>query len=78
LGLVVDPDLRAEPSDQLVDGAALGGAYVGGREDTERDAAVAEFSEGLLEDAQPVPADERAQEIYSIGATELCAQLRRQ
>jgi hypothetical protein len=69
LGLVADPDLRAEPPDQLVDRAALRGAYVGGREDTERDAAVAELCQWLLENAQPVPADERAQEIYSIGTT---------
>jgi hypothetical protein len=35
---------------------------------------MAELRKWLLEDAQPVPADERAQEIYSIGTTELYAE----
>jgi hypothetical protein len=78
LGLVTNPDLRTEPPDQLVDGTTLGSTYVGGCEDTERNAAAAELCKRLLENTQAVPADERAQEVYSIGTTKLCAQFRRQ
>ena len=44
LGFVADLHLGAVPADELVDGAALGGAHVGGGDDAESDAAFLEPS----------------------------------
>ena len=76
LGLVVDADLGAEAAYELLDGAAFGGADVGGGDDdAQRHAAFARLGERVLEDAQDVPAYEGSEQVGAVGAGELGANL---
>ena len=68
--------------DEAVEGPAFGGTDVGGRDDpqrgrrvTRRVPATDQFGQLLLEDPQPVPLHERAQEIDPIGRGQLALHL---
>ncbi len=75
LGLVVDLDLGPEVADQAVQGGAVGRAHVRRREDPQRHTPLVTGQQLVLEYAQAVPLDERAQQVNSVGRGQLRAQL---
>ncbi len=75
LRLIGDPHLCPKAPHQLVQGTSLGGADVRGRENAQRNAALSEPVERLLEHPEAMPADERTEKIYTIRAGHLGAQL---
>lgn len=74
LGVVADLDLGAEHG-QLVERPALGGAHVGRGDDAQAAAAPDEVGEGLSEDPEAGPGDERAQQVDGVSAGQLATDL---
>jgi hypothetical protein len=74
-GVVGDLDLGAHLGERI-EGATLGGADVGGGEDTQASGVAGEeLAERLFDQAEAVPLEERAEEVNAIGRGELAADL---
>jgi hypothetical protein len=73
--LVADPHLCAVATHQLVDRPLLGRADVGRRDDPERDTALLQQRQRLLQHPDTGPTHERAQQVDAVGGAELGTQL---
>jgi hypothetical protein len=73
-GLVADLDLGAAPH-QLVDRPALGGADVGRGDDPERFSVTAVPVDGVDDQPEALPLDERAQQVDPVGGGDLGGEL---
>ncbi len=73
--LVIDLDLGAEVAHQPVQGTPFGGTDIGRRKNADGDTALARRRQRLLQDAEPMPFHERAEEIDAVGRSEFGAQL---
>ena len=78
MGVVLDLDLRAELTNEPVKCCTLCSAHVRRGDDAERGTALTEPAQLRLQQTDPVPLHESAQQIDFVGGVQLRAQLRAQ
>ena len=73
--VVLDAGLRPELLDETVECGSLGGSHVGRGDDAERHSTIAEIAKLALDHSDPVPLDERHDDVDPIRGRDLRSQL---